>query len=310
MNENTSQPYSSNSASRPNLPSPNRLHGFGSISRRVLIIATGYMLTSLMAALVLGRAVAITGLGISLLSGILVGATFAPVATQLAAPRLHRGVVWASVLFLNGLSLGIEGAFFAPTLSPMAAMPIAWGAYLLFQSLVVAGLIAWLFGQNAVLATPNPPRKRPWHSWAWRFLVSAFSYLVFYFLFGAVNYALVTKPYYAAHVSGLAVPPPQTVLLAELVRAPLIVLSLIPLILLWSGKKRVLGVLCGLTLFVVGGVVPLLLNTDLPDVLRLASAIEIFFQNFLTGLVAVGLLGFRGAGATQHQRLGRLQEGI
>jgi hypothetical protein len=159
-------------------------------------------------------------------------------------------------------------------------------------SLATAGLIAWLFGQAAGSTIPHLPRRRAWYSWAWRFLVSSFSYLLFYFIFGAINYALITRPYYAAHVSGLAVPPPQTVLLAEAVRAPLIVLSIVPCILLWTGKKSVLAVLCGIILFVIGGVIPLLTNTALPDLLRFASAIEIFFQNFLTGVVAVAFLGF------------------
>jgi hypothetical protein len=268
------------------------------------------MLTSLIAAWLLGRAVEIAALGISLLSGILIAATLAPIAARLAASRFRHWVVWASVLFLNALSVAIEGGFYGPTMSPIVNRPVAWTAFLLCQSLVPAALIAWLFGQNAGFATLQPSRKRAWHSWAWRFAVSAFSYVVFYFIFGAVNYALVTKPYYAAHVSGLAVPEPLTVLIAETVRAPLIVLSIVPLLLLWRGKKAVLAVLCGVILFVIGGVIPLLLNTALPDLLRFASAIEIFFQNFSTGLVAAGLLGFRGAGAAQNQRIGRPQEAI
>ncbi len=299
MNKNTSQTYSSSGTSRPDLFSTDRMRRFGSISWRILIVAAGYLLTSLIAGLMLGREFEFGATGISLLSGILIGATLGPIAAQMAASRFRHWIAWVSVLLLNALSLGIEGAFYAPTLSPMATMPIAWSGYLVLQSSVTAGLITWLFGQNAGLTTLNPPRKRAWYSWAWRFVVSSFSYLLFYFIFGAVNYALVTKPYYAAHVSGLAVPAPQTVLIAEMVRAPLIVLSIVPLILLWRGKKGVLEVLCGLILFVIGGIVPLLLNPALPDLLRFASAIEIFFQNFLTGVVAAGLLGFHGAGAAQ-----------
>ncbi len=262
---------------------------------RILIIAAGYMLTSLIAMPLLGRSFELGGLGISLLSGVLIGLTLSPIAARMQISRFLHWLVWGSVLFLNALSLGIEGAFFAPTLSPMVTMPVEWTAYLLLQSVATAGLIAWLFGRNEGATTFSSVRKRPWYSWAWRFVASSFSYLLFYFIFGAVNYALVTKPYYAAHVSGLAVPPPQMVLLAETVRAPLIVLSIVPLILLWKGRKSVLAVLCGIILFVIGGVIPLLLNTALPDLLRFASAIEIFFQNFCTGLVAVGLLGFREA---------------
>ena len=293
MSENTSQPQASSGESRANGRSTTiSLAGVGDISWRILVIAMGYVLTSLLAAWLLGRQPQPGALGVSVLSGILIGLTLVPIAAQLETARLGQWVVCGSVLFLNMLSVAIEGGFFAPTLSLMFRMPGAWTAYLLFQSLATAGLIAWLFGQRPRLTTPEPQHERAWYSWAWRFLVSAFSYLLFYFVFGAVNYALVTKPYYAAHVSGLAVPAPQTMLMAELVRAPLIVLSIVPLIVLWKGKKSVLAVLCGIVLFVIGGVIPLLLNTALPDLLRLASAVEIFFQNFLTGAVAVALLGF------------------
>jgi hypothetical protein len=293
MNENTSQAYSSTTTLGVNSHRTTiSLRGVGNVFRRILIVAAGYMLTSMLAGRLLGRGLELSVLGISLLSGILIASTLALIASRLRASPFHQWIVWGSVLFFNTLSLGVEGAFYAPTRSPMISMPIAWTAYLLLQSLGIAGLIAWLFRQNAGWTAPNPPHVRAWHSWAWRFVVSAFSYLVFYFIFGAVNYALVTRPYYAAHVSGLVVPPPQTVLMAEIVRAPLIVLSIVPLILLWRGRKSVLGVACGMILFVIGGVVPLLLNPALPDLLRFASAIEIFFQNFLTGVVAVALLGF------------------
>ncbi len=300
MNEHTSQGFSSSSASAANLqPASIRLRDVGNISWRILIVAAGYVLTSMIAGPLLGRQLELAALGISLLSGLLIAVTLAPIAARLSTTHFRHWAIWGSALFLNALSLGIEGAFFAPTLSPMLSMPLVWTAYLLLQSLATAGLIAWLFGQNAGSLIPSSPHNRAWYSWSWRFLVSAFSYLLFYFIFGAVNYALVTRPYYAAHVSGLTVPPPQIVLMAEMVRAPLIVLSIVPLILLWTGKKSMLAVACGLILFVIGGVVPLLLNTALPDLLRFASAIEIFFQNFLTGVVAVALLGFGAAKAPQ-----------
>ncbi len=304
MRDNASQSYASSSASQANLhPISINVQSFGDFAWRILIVAIGYALTSLIAIPLLGRGFDAGGLGITVLSGILIGAILVPIAARMQLSRFRQGVVSGSALFLNALSLGIEGSFFAPALSPMVTMPLAWTAYLLFQSLAIAGLIAWLSGQNAGLATFDSPWKRPWFSWAWRFIVSSFSYLLFYFIFGAINYALVTKPYYQAHVSGLAVPLPQTVLMAEAVRAPMVVLSILPLIVLWRGRKRTLAVLCGIILFVIGGVIPLLLNTSLPDLLRFASAIEIFFQNFSTGLVAASLLGFREESAEQTQSI-------
>jgi hypothetical protein len=115
-------------------------------------------------------------------------------------------------------------------------------------------------------------------------------YLTFYYVFGALNYTLVTKPYYETHAGGVTVPQPQVVFLVELARAPLIVLSIVPLVLTMRTTKRRLAVTCGTILFMVGGLIPLL-QAPLPVFLRVASAWEIFLQNFPTGVIVALLLG-------------------
>ncbi len=129
-------------------------------------------------------------------------------------------------------------------------------------------------------------------TWVWRYLTSTLSYVVFYFIFGTINYYYVTKPYYDSNVSSLVVPEPSIVLVAEIIRAQLIVISILPLILSARISKQKLALYCGLILFVIGGIVPLLLQIgNLPPVLLASSGVEIFFQNFLTGMVVVLLLG-------------------
>ena len=119
---------------------------------------------------------------------------------------------------------------------------------------------------------------------------ASLSYLVFYAVFGALNYTLVTEPYYASHAGGLVAPAAGTVLAVELVRAPLLVLSIVLLILAARTTRRRVLIIAGLTLFWVGGIVPLTLQIDsLPAPLLLASAAEIFLQNFLTGVVTAWL---------------------
>ncbi len=298
MNTRFNQPISSSLVSH--VPQGNILHRIGDVTWRILGIAIGYALVSLIAGPLLGRGFGWGAFGLNLLAGILIGVILGLTSAKIQEPLFRQFGVLAFVLFFNALSLGIEGAYYAPTLSPMTSQPVAWTVFLLFQSLVTAVLVAWLFAPKTP-STTSAPRKRPAYSWAWRYILSSFSYLLFYFIFGAANYALVTRPYYEAHASGLTVPSAQVVLMAELVRAPLIVLSILPLILIWRAKKPMLAFLAGMLLFVIGGVAPLLLNTALPDFLRFASAIEIFFQNFLTGVVAAALLGFKpDAGAETH----------
>jgi len=70
----------------------------------------------------------------------------------------------------------------------------------------------------------------------------------------------------------------------------LLVLSIVLLILAARTTRRRVLIIAGLTLFWVGGIVPLTLQIDsLPAPLLLASAVEIFLQNFLTGVVTAWL---------------------
>ncbi|MEJ2754049.1 MAG: hypothetical protein P8169_15445, partial [Chloroflexota bacterium] len=115
--------------------------------------------------------------------------------------------------------------------------------------------------------------------------------------------ALVTRPYYEALGSPLAVPDPQTVLRAEMIRAVLIVLSVVPFLLTARMPLRRLAVWSGLLLFVIGGIVPLTWQAgSLAPQLLLASAVEIFFQNFTTGAAAALLLA-RPAAVSSDRRL-------
>lgn len=225
----------------------------------------------------------------SFIGGVIAGISLGPIAASMPTSRSRHWLVWGSVIFFNILSVTIEGYYFAPKMIG-DAIPA-----LLIQQILAALATGWIITVLfAPKVTPAPvqPARRHWLSWTWRYLVSALSYPVFYFIFGAINYALVTKPYYATHAGGLTVPSPQTVLIAELVRSPLIILSVLPFLLtLRTGKTR-LALLTGLILFAIGGLVPLTMQIgSLPFFLLAASAVEIFFQNFLTGVVSARLIG-------------------
>jgi hypothetical protein len=107
-----------------------------------------------------------------------------------------------------------------------------------------------------------------------------------------LNYAFVTRPYYETHAGGLAVPAPEVVLILESIRGLLIVFSVLLLLLSMRGTRKQLIITTGWLIFAVGGIIPLCWQiTTLPLFLLFASAIEIFFQNFLTGAVSALLLG-------------------
>lgn len=230
-----------------------------------------------------------------MVSSLLLGIILGPIAARLQLTRWQHFILWGSLVFFNLGSVAIEGALFAPDLVPIP-IPILFTQ----QALASAGAAFVIVLAFAAIGTPRETwsdalRTRPWSSWLWRFFLSSFSYLVFYFIFGAINYSLVTKPYYESHAGGLTVPAPEVVLAAESIRAPLIILSILFYLLSVRGTKRELMVKTGWLVFAVGGIIPLVLQiSSLPLFLLAASAVEIFCQNFLTGAVAAWLMGIEG----------------
>jgi len=267
---------------------------------RSLLVAAGYVAGLMLAGMIGAFLGAQLGSGAGrqtdflwlMISNLLLGVLLGPIAARLRLSRLQHFVLWGSLIFFNMGSVAIEGAYFVPELVPVP-IPVLFAQQAL-ASAVAALVITLLFGvigQRQSLWL-EALRTRPWISWLWRFALSALSYMVFYFIFGALNFSLVTKPYYDAHAGGLMAPAPGIVLMAESVRAPLIVLSVFFFLLSVRGSRRDLVLRTGWLLFAVGGIVPLVLQVAaLPLPLLAASAVEIFFQNFLTGAVAALLLG-------------------
>jgi hypothetical protein len=253
------------------------------IAWRSILVAAGYlaglMLAGMIGAMLGAQMGASTG-GASaftwlFVSSILLGVILGPMASRLTLTRGQHFILWTSLIFFNMGSVAIEGAYFVPGL---VTVPIP---VLLAQQALASACAALVI--TLTFASIGRPR---------RFIASAASYLAFYYVFGAINYALVTKPYYEMHAGGLAAPAPEPVLMAELVRAPLIILSVLLFLLSTRGTRRQLMVRTGWLLFAVGGIFPLVLQISvLPILLLAASAVEIFCQNFLTGAVAARLMG-------------------
>jgi hypothetical protein len=230
-------------------------------------------------------------LGWIFVAGIVVGLTLGPIARQMAVSRWQHLLIWSSIIFFNLASVMIEGAFFAPALVPMPIWVLALQQAL--AALITGAAITVLFAPARAAGHPGlVGQTRMWYDWGWRLTVSVLSYMVFYLVFGAINYTLVTGPYYETHAGGLTVPPAQLIWSIEFVRSVLIVISVLLFLRAWQGSRRSALILTGLILFMVGGIAPLLFQVSaLPLGLLTASAVEIFFQNFLTGVVAAALLG-------------------
>ena len=256
---------------------------------RSLVVGMGYTASLVFTHLLTSRAVDTTSLFWSFVGGTVIGLTLGVLAASMPAPWVRHMLVWGSVIFFNIASVTIEGRFFAPDL--VQGSMIVLILQQLLVALITTSLIVKIFAPIEHTALTTLP-QRSWFSWIWRFAVSGLSYMVLYYFFGAINYLLVTGPYYETQAGGLVVPAPDVILKAELVRAPMIVLSVVPFLLTFRASKRRRDFLTGLILFVVGGVAPLLMQVStLPLILLAASTIEIFFQNYLTGVVTARLLG-------------------
>ncbi len=267
---------------------------------RVLVIATGYTLSLVLAGVVLGmfgllqadpdQVVDAAAVFLwTFIGGLIMGLMLGLAARRLPASATRHVLIWSVLLFANVGSVIIEGYFFVPDLVTNVWITLAQQ---LLPCLVTAVLVYWLFAPRPA-TTPAVTIHRPWPQWLWRFALSAATYLAAYWVFGTINFALVTRPYYEAQGSPLAVPDPLVTLQAELIRAIFIVISLLPFLLTAQMSIRRLALWSGLLLFIIGGIVPPTWQAGtLALPLLLASAVEIFCQNFTTGVVTALLLGW------------------
>jgi hypothetical protein len=227
-------------------------------------------------------------------ASLLLGVFLGPFASRLTLSRGQHFILWGSLILFNIGSVAIEGAYFAPDLVSIPILMLV--AQQLLATAGAALVITRVFTTSEQSASwSSALRTRSWYSWIWRFLASAMSYLVFYFVIGGLNYQLVTKPYYESHAGGLTVPAPQIVFIVESIRSLMIVFSVFLFLLSVRGTRRHLMISTGWLLFAIGGIIPLIFQIGtLPLFLLVASGLEIFFQNFLTGVVAARLMGIEG----------------
>ncbi len=258
---------------------------------RCLIVGLVYAAANALGAMLLGSLSRLQpSLGnflVWLLSGALLCLVLAPFILHSSWSKWDTILaVWAVIAFVRSLGLGIEGALFKPTQAATAVTNAGSG-------ILVGLLFAWL---AVVLLQPvgraqaaQPHAQQGWWSWTWRLLLVGLSYFIFYFVFGAANALLYTRSFYENNPQyGLSLPPAGVILVAELIRGPLFGLGSLFLVRSTSLSRPRTGVYLGLLLFVVGGLGPYLETTlrSMPPGFNLATILELFLQNFLTGLVA------------------------
>jgi hypothetical protein len=198
---------------------------------------------------------------------------------------------WAVMVCVRSLGLGIEGALFKPTAVLSAVVTAAIGVLL---SLLVAWLSVTLLMPGAETVRPATRSQRTLWGWIWRVLIVGLAYFAFYFIFGATNAFLYTLNFYKDNPQfGLNLPAPTTIFAAQMLRGPLFGLGAFFILRIADAPRRKLALWLGVLLFIVGGAAPYLEVTfrTMPLGFNLATLTELFFQNFLTGVVAAYLYG-------------------
>ena len=215
-------------------------------------------------------------------------------AETIPASRSRHLLIWTTLLFGNHAALIIGNAI----LNPDSAHSVPALLLQQFLACIVSADVIYYFFAPAPHTTLESVRHH-WLGWLGRFAAAALAYIVFFYAFGAINYSLVTQPYYTASLNGLTIPEAQAVLLVQFVRAPIIILSLLPLLFTMRALPYQILITAGMLLFVSNGVMTLLGQIgQLPADLFLATGFELFAQNFGTGAVAAWLLG---AFTTRHE---------
>jgi hypothetical protein len=268
------------------------------ILMRSLMVGIAYGLASSLVAVVLGSlsrlAPTLDNFLVWLVTGTLVCLSLSPFLLNSRWSRQNTSLaVWGVLSLVRSLGLGIEGSLFKPTL----ALNTIVGAFI---GILVNFLVAWL---AVILLMPADYQKmdgsdhlRSTWGWTLRVLVVGLFYFIFYFVFGATNALLYTLSFYKNNPQyGLNLPAPAVIFLAQLIRGPLFGLGSLFVVRMVVLSRRQVAAWLGILLFIVGGLGPYLEVTfrTMPLGFNLATLTEVFFQNFLTGVVAASLFGMK-----------------
>lgn len=223
-------------------------------------------------------------------AGFIVGLCLSFIAQDLAGGVASRALVLGCVLFGNLLAVMIEGAAF----QPVAQGTSTFASGVLIQ-LIVAGVVglatARLVRTAGRIDAREAPLARSAVAWLARWVGCVLVYVVLYFVVGAINFTLVTGPYYRSGVAGLVVPAPGVVLIVAIIEGALFPIALLPVLYAIRGTRRRRALVAGVSLVLLGGVAPLIVAPSLPLVIRISSAVEIALQKFPAGIAAAAFLG-------------------
>ena len=259
-----------------------------------VLVGASYSLASLAVAALLGPLSrlqpTLENAAVWWLSGSLICLSLTPFVLRSTWSRLRTVLaVWAVWALVRSMGLGIEGYLFTHTGATVAIVGAAAGVLI---GMLVAWLLVAALWNPAPALLNQPARALPVGSWIWRILLVGLAYIVLYLVTGSANALLYTRSFYENNPAyALALPPVGAIFLALLIRGPLFGLGsfFVARSAHFDGNRS--AVWLGLLLFAVGGLAPYLETTfrSMPLGFNLATLMELFLQNFLTGVIAARL---------------------
>lgn len=230
------------------------------------------------------------------LAGILMVAAFVPFLVNGPVEKWKRFAgIWCALAAVTALCTWSEALIFVKA-SPVKPSTMLFGS--LFIYTVLAGVITLCAALLKVAPRqPLPPVAVPSAGRiALGVLGGGIAYLVYYYVFGALVFQLLTKPYYTG--TGPLTDAVNTVRslglwfpAIQIGRGVLMTLGLLPIILGTRMNRIMLALYVGIVIWTIGGLAPLIPpNNFMPTELRLMHIGEIFTQNFALGMTVVFLL--------------------
>ncbi len=228
--------------------------------------------------------------GLQALAALGLAAAIAPLAMRLQGSFTARwlalfGFIWVAV----GVCNGIETEVFT-TLGKWHTTTLA----MLVPSLVFTAAMAGLFagGGGADPATAAGLGGRGIGSWLWRAPLALLSFPLAYYVFGMLLMAVCPylMEYYTRGVAWLRMPDPALLPLVQLGRSVLFVLSTLPILALWRGRRGMLMLQLGLASWVVVGAFGMIQAAWMPLALRIPHTLEILADSMAWAWMIVGLL--------------------
>lgn len=267
---------------------------FSSTSARWLILAVALAALDFVDRSVSGDAMTWLSAGLSVPVGILLALVLSWLVPRLGLSKRALVATLGFVLFVVEFAVNMVEGYFFSTVFPSIER--------FFIALPAVAAVAFLQTGLAVLALPvepsgsrPPPAARTYvasrgtGSWVLRGFVAAVAYLPVYLSFGAVVGPMVLS-YYANPRSGLVLPPPQTIVLVELLRGALYVLALFPVLAVLRGNRRASFFAVAALVYVPGSLLPLVTRTWLPTQVIVLQSLELLGDALVYAVVLSRLM--------------------